>query len=59
MDRTKMSIREKLELMKEIARRNEQRRKEFAKKQARNEKVLELYERGEISKEQFLRYYKK
>lgn len=53
-----MSIREKLEMMKEMARRNEERRQEFAKKQARNEKVFELYERGEISKEQFLKYYK-
>ena len=58
MTEKKMSIREKLEMMKEMARRNEERRQEFAKKQARNEKVFELYERGEISKEQFLKYYK-
>lgn len=58
MDRTKMSIREKLELMKEMERRNEERRKEFVKKQARNKKLFEMFERGEISEEDFFRFYK-
>ena len=53
-----MSIREKLELMKEISRRNEQRRKEHARKKAINERLFERLERGEISEEDFLRYYR-
>lgn len=56
--RNKLSIREKLELMKETDRRNEERRKEFAKQQARNEKLIGMLERGEISEEDFLRFYK-
>lgn len=58
-DNKKMTIREKLELMKEIAQRNEERRKEFAKQQKRNEKLFKMFERGEISEEDFFRYYKK
>lgn len=56
MVRKKMTIREKLESMKEIDQRNEQRRKEFVKQQ-KNEKLFELFERGKISKEDFLKYY--
>lgn len=56
--RNKLSIREKLELMKETDRRNEERRKEFAKQQARNERLIGMLERGEISEEDFLRFYK-
>ena len=55
----KMSIREKLELMKEIDSRNEEHRKEFLKKQEQNEKLFEQFERGEISEEQFLKHFKK
>lgn len=55
----KMTIREKLELMKEIDQRNEERRKEFLKQQERNEKLFKMFEHGEISKEEFLRHYKK
>ena len=58
MDKKKMSIREKLELMKEISRRNEQRRKEHARKKAINERLVKRLERGEISEEEFLRYYR-
>lgn len=55
-----MSIREKLELMKEIAQRNEERRQEFLeqKKQERNEKLFDLYVNGMISREEFERKYK-
>lgn len=56
--RNKLSLKEKLNMIKEMDRRNEERRKEFAKQQARNEKLFAMYERGEISKEEFLRYYK-
>lgn len=56
--RNKLSIKEKLNMIKEMEERNEQRRKEFAKQQARNEKLFAMYEHGEISKEEFLRYYK-
>ena len=58
MEKKKMSIREKLELMKEIARRNEERRKKFAKQQDRNKKLFDMFERGDISEEEFFRYYK-
>lgn len=59
MEKKKMSIREKLKMMKEINRRNEERRKEFAKQQERNKKLFGMFERGEISEEDFFRYYKK
>jgi hypothetical protein len=59
MDRKHMTTREKLELMKEIAQRNEQRRKEFVDQEKRNKKLLEMLERGVISEEDFLKYYKK
>lgn len=59
-DNKKMTIREKLELMKEIAQRNEERRQEFLeqKKQERNEKLFDLYETGMISREEFERRFK-
>lgn len=59
MEKKKMSIREKLKMMKEINRRNEERRKEFAKQQERNKKLFDMFERGEISEEDFFRCYKK
>lgn len=57
----KMTIREKLELMKEIARKNEERRKAFVEKEKRehNEKLFDLYVNGMISREEFERRYKK
>lgn len=60
MDKKKMSIREKLEMMKEINQRNEARRQEFLeqKKQERNEKLFDLYVNGMISREEFERKYK-
>lgn len=56
-----MSIREKLEMMKEIAKRNEERRQEFLekKKQERNEKLFDLYVNGMISREEFESKYRK
>lgn len=61
MDEKKMSIREKLEMMKEIAKRNEERRQEFLekKKQERNEKLFDLYVNGMISREEFESKYRK
>lgn len=59
MDRTKMTIREKLQLIKEIDQRNEERRKEFVENQKRNEKLCAMFVHGEISEEDFFRYYKK
>ena len=57
----KMSIIEKLKMMKEMAERNRQRRQEFLEqeKQARNEKLFDLYVNGMISREEFERKYKK
>ena len=56
-----MTIREKLELMKEIAQRNRERRQEFLEKEKRerNEKLFDLYVKGMISREVFERRYKK
>ena len=59
MDRTKMTIREKLQLIKEIDQRNEERRKEFVEKEKRNKKLFDMYVHGEISEEDFFRLYKK
>lgn len=60
MAEKKMSIREKLEMMKEIAQRNEERRQEFLekKKHERNEKLFDMYVNGMISREEFERKYK-
>ena len=61
MAEKKMTIREKLELMKEIAQRNRERRQEFLEKEKRerNEKLFDLYVKGMISREVFERRYKK
>ena len=62
MEKKRMTPREKLDLMKEINERNEQRRQEFIeeqKKQERNEKLFDLYETGRISREEFERLFKK
>ncbi|MDD6142750.1 MAG: hypothetical protein PUD16_04535 [bacterium] len=54
----KMTTREKLELMKEIDQRNEQRRKEFVEKKTRDEKLLDKYLDGEITKEELYKRIK-
>ena len=61
MTEKKMSILEKLKLMKEMAERNRQRRQEFLEneKQARNEKLFDLYVNGMISREEFERKFQK
>lgn len=46
-----MNTKEKLKLMKEIEQRNEQRRKEF--------RIMELYAKGHITKEQMEQMLKK
>lgn len=58
MDHKRMSIREKLELMKQMEERNEQRRKEFAEKKAREERLLDLYLEGRITKEELYKRIK-
>jgi len=52
MDEKRMTTREKLDLMKQMEERNEQRRKAFAEKKARDEKLLDMYLDGEITKEE-------
>ena len=52
MDKKHMTTREKLELMKQIEERNEQRRKDFAEKKERDEQLLDMYLEGEITKEE-------
>lgn len=60
MKKPKMSIREKLELMKQIDQQNEQRRKEFVEqeKKASDEKLLDKYLDGEITKEELYKRIK-
>lgn len=58
MDHKHMTTREKLELMKEIDQRNEQRRKDFAAKKARDEKLLDMYLDGHITKEELYKRIK-
>ena len=60
MKKPKMSTREKLELMKEIDQRNEQRSKEFVEreKQARDAELLDKYLDGEITKEELYKQIK-
>lgn len=59
MDEMRMTAREKLEYMKRMEERNEQRRKEFAEKKARDEKLLDMYLDGNITKEELYRLIKK
>lgn len=66
MDRKKFEPRtiiDKLNLMKRIKDRNEQRRKEFAKMKVEQEKkymlLVDLYTNGDISEEDFHRYIRK
>lgn len=59
MDKMHFTAREKLELMKQIEARNEQRRKEFAEKKAANkareERLFKMFEEGQITKEEFFK----
>ena len=52
MTKKHMTTREKLELMKQIGERNEQRWKDFAEKKKRDERLLDMYLEGEITKEE-------
>ena len=52
MDHKHFTTREKLELMKQIDARNEQRRKEFAAQQTREARLYKLFEEGLITEEQ-------
>lgn len=55
MDKKHMTTREKLELMRQIEERNEQRRKEYAAKKEREERLLDMYLEGEITKEELFK----
>ena len=62
MEKKRMTPREKLDLMKEINERNEQRSQEFIKekkKRERNGKLFDLLVNGEISREEFERLFQK
>ena len=62
MEKKRMTPREKLDLMKEINERNEQRSQEFIKekkKRERNVKLFDLLVNGEISREEFERLFQK
>lgn len=60
MEEKRMTTREKLYLMKEMEERNEQRRKEFSEqeKKAREEKLLDMYLEGHITKEELYKRIK-
>lgn len=59
MENKHFTAREKLELMKQMKARNEERRKKFAEKKARDERLLDLYLEGRITKEQLYEKIKK
>ena len=59
MENKHFTAREKLELMKQMEERNEQRRKEFAAKKAHNELLLDMYLEGHITKEEMKKHMKK
>lgn len=59
MDEKRWTTREKLEYMKQVKARNELRRKQFAEKKARDEKLFKLYEEGVISREEFEKHISK
>ena len=52
MPQKRFTAREKLELMKQAEARNEQRRKECAEKKRRDEKLLDMYLEGLITKDE-------
>lgn len=58
MDEMRMTAREKLEYMKQMKERNEQRRKEFAAKKSRDERLLDMYLEGHITKEELYKRIK-
>lgn len=62
MEKKRMTTKEKLALMDQIKERNEQRRQEFAEqeaaKKAREEKLLDMYLEGHITKEQLYKHIK-
>lgn len=58
MENKHFTAREKLELMKQIEARNEERRKKFAEKKRRDEMLLDLYLEGSITKEELYRRIK-
>lgn len=59
MEKKHMTTTEKLDHMKAMKERNEQRAREFAAKEAYNEKLFELYVEGKISREEFETRFKK
>lgn len=58
MENKHFTAREKLEMMKQVEERNEQRRKEFAEKKARDERLLDMYLDGHIEKEELYKRIK-
>lgn len=58
MERKPRTTREKLETMKAAEKRNEQRRKKFAEKKAREERLLDMYLEGRITKEELYKQIK-
>ena len=58
MENKHFTAREKLELMKQMEARNEERRKKFAEKKRRDERLLDLYLEGHITKEELYRRIK-
>lgn len=58
MENKPFTAREKLELMKQMEERNEQRRKEFAEKKRRDMMLLDLYLEGIITKEELYKRVK-
>lgn len=58
MENKHFTAREKLELMKQMEARNEERRKKFAEKKRRDEMLLDLYLEGSITKEELYRRIK-
>ena len=58
MENKPFTAREKLELMKQMEERNEQRRKDFAEKKRRDMMLLDLYLEGSITKEELYKRVK-
>lgn len=58
MENKHFTAREKLEMMKQVEERNEQRRKAFAEKKRRDERLLDMYLDGDITKEELYKRIK-
>lgn len=58
MENKHFTAREKLEMMKQVEERNEQRRKAFAEKKARDERLLDMYLDGHIEKDELYKRIK-